>query len=517
MSPQDFSVLLPVIVLAAGACVVLLVDLFVPTHHNEHSGWLALLVFGGAAASMLAWPRDGVWEGFGGMVVADGFSTFLAALFIITGAMGTLLAINYMSRMGTDRGEYFVLVLLSVAGMVLMSQARDLIIVFLALELLSIPLYVLAGIMRPRLSSEESALKYFLLGSFATGFVVYGIALLYGALGTTNLSTISTLLVLAGEGGGRLDGLPIDSTLLAIGSGVLLVGLGFKVGAVPFHMWTPDVYEGAPSAVTAFMTVGAKAGGFAAILRVFVEALLHGQGQDLGAYTGQWVVAIAILAGLTVIIGNVAAIVQSNIKRMLAYSSIAHGGYLLMALPAAALGARNSMALTSSGIDPIQTEAMGAILFYLFTYALTILGAWAVVMTIEKREAGGESGGLSLDDYRGLWGRRPGLALAMALFMFSLTGLPPTAGFVAKYVVFNATLAADLPWLAVIGVLTSVVSAYYYLRLVVLMFMRPGQPTVFETQSSRLAVGAMALATLFIGLFPQTLLQLAQRSVTLFR
>jgi NADH-quinone oxidoreductase subunit N len=517
MSLQDFSVLLPVIVLAAGACLVLLVDLFVPDHHNERSGWLALLVFGGAAASLLAWPRDGVWEGFGGMIVADGFSTFLTALFIITGAMGTLLAINYMSRMGTDRGEYFVLLLLSVAGMVLMSQARDLIIIFLALELLSIPLYVLAGIMRPRLSSEESALKYFLLGSFATGFVVYGIALVYGALGTTNLATISTLLVLAGEGAGRMDGLPIDTTLLAIGSGVLLVGLGFKVGAVPFHMWTPDVYEGAPSAVTAFMTVGAKAGGFAAILRVFVEALLHGQGQALTAYTGQWVVAIAILAGLTVIIGNVAAIVQSNIKRMLAYSSIAHGGYLLMALPAAALGAQNSVALTAPGIDPKQAEAMGAILFYLFTYALTILGAWAVVMTIEKRKIGGESGGLSLDDYRGLWSRRPGLALAMALFMFSLTGLPPTAGFAAKYVVFSATLAADLPWLAVIGVLTSVVSAYYYLRVVVLMFMRPGQPTVFETWSSRLAVGVMALATLAIGLFPHTLLQLAQRSVTLFR
>jgi NADH-quinone oxidoreductase subunit N len=516
MSPQDFSVLLPVIVLAAGACLVLLVDLFVPDHHNERSGWLALLVFGAAAASLAAWPRDGVWVAFGGLIVADGFSTFFSALFIIAGAVGTLLAIDYMSRMGTDRGEYFVLLLLSVSGMVLMSQARDLIIVFLALELLSIPLYVLAGIMRPRLSSEESALKYFLLGSFATGFVVYGIALVYGALGTTSLSEIASLLV---TGSGRVgDGQAVDTSLLGIGSAVLLVGLGFKVGVAPFHMWTPDVYQGAPSAVTAFMTVGAKAAGLAAMLRVFVEALVLSRTD--GLYLVQWSMAIAMLAGLTVIIGNVAAIVQSNVKRLLAYSSIAHGGYLLMALPAAASGAAQTYAITSQEQSPQQVEAMGAILFYLFTYALTILGAWAVVMTIEKREAGGESSGLSLDDYRGLWSRRPGLALAMALFMFSLTGLPPTAGFVAKYAVFTAVLSVGqgaLVWLAVIGVITSVVSAYYYLRIVVLMFMAPGAPTVFETWSSRLAVGGMAIATLAIGLFPNTLLQLAQRSVTLFR
>lgn len=481
MIQTDFVVLLPLLILAGWLLSLLLLEAFLPPGRKSLIGWLSLPGFAAAALALVAWPAGGRWEAFGGLIVADGFAAFLTLLSLFSGAVAALLALHYLPRAGIARGEFYVLLLLSVSGMVLMSQAADLIIVFLALELLSIPLYILAGIARPRLDSEEAAMKYFLLGAFSSGFFIYGVALTYGATGSTNLAEI-----LAAE----------RSPLLILGAALMLVGLAFKVAAVPFHMWTPDVYDGSPSVVTAFMAVGAKAGGFAALLRVFVAAL--------PAIAAQWAGALALLAALTMILGNFAAIAQSNIKRMLAYSSIAHAGYILMALPAA-------------GQAQVSDLAVGAALFYLLAYALTTLGAWAVVMAVERRtDERRERDGLALDDYAGLFARQPALALGMAVFMVSLTGLPPTSGFIAKVTVFQAAIDAGYLWLAVIGVVTSLVSAYYYLRVVVLMFMRPGAGEAQRQPLINVTVGATAAATFLLGLLPGPLLQLAQQSVTAF-
>ncbi len=481
MTLTDLLSLLPAAIVAGWATVLLLVDLAIPYARKHLTAWLALA--GLAAAFVASVSLSGrTLTGFSGMVVADGFAQFLNYVFLLSGAVGILLARSYNERMGIERGEFYALLLFTLSGMMLMAVAGDLIVVFLAIELLSIPLYVLAGFARPRLDSEESAMKYFLLGAFSTGFLVYGIALTYGATRTTSLAGI----VQAVSAGQAVAG------LLLAGIGLLLVGLGFKVAAVPFHMWTPDVYEGAPSVVAAFMSVGAKAGGFAALLRVFVSAF-----PDVAA---DWVPAAAVIAALTMTLGNVAAIAQSNIKRMLAYSSIAHAGYILMALVAA-------------GTPAIAQFSVGSALFYLLAYAFTNFGAWAVVMAVERE--GGQ--GLAMDDYAGLGARRPGLALAMALFMLSLTGLPPTVGFVGKFYVFRAALEADQVGLALIGVLTSLISAYYYLRVVVIMYMREGPGEALRRWSLSATVGLTALATFVLGLFPGGLMGLATRSaLTLF-
>jgi NADH-quinone oxidoreductase subunit N len=494
MTNTDLISILPVLILSGYACLLLLVDLLIPQGRKQWTGWLALIGLLAAGAGMIPWPSSGGLSGFGGMIVVDGFAVFLNLVFVLSGVLAILLALNYLSRTGIERGEFYVLLLFTLSGMMLMGQAGDLIVVFLALELLSIPLYILSGFARPRLSSEESAMKYFLLGAFASGFLVYGIALVYGATGATNLNAIFA----AAQSGQMANGGHTVTGLLLAGAALILVGLGFKVAAVPFHMWTPDVYDGAPSVVTAFMSVGAKAGGFAALLRVFVAAFPN--------LAGQWAGMAALIAALTMILGNFAAIAQSNIKRMLAYSSIAHAGYILMGLVAA-------------GNRDLSDFSVGAALFYLLAYALTNLGTWTIVIAVERTDprspaapgAGGE--GLSLDDYAGLGVRRPGLALAMALFMLSLTGLPPTVGFVAKFYVFRAAIDAGYMWLALVGVLTSLVSAYYYLRIVILMYMREGEGRAIANTALNFTVGLTALATFLLGLLPGPLMDLATRSL----
>jgi len=480
MTSTDIVALLPILILAGYACALMLVDLVIPDDRKRITGWLAFLGLVASAAGLVLWPAGGQLIAFNGMLIADGYSVFLNLIFLLAAGLTILIALNYLPRTGLDRGEFYFLLLFTVTGMMLMAQAADLIVVFLALELLSIPLYILSAFARPRAASEEAGLKYFLLGAFASAFLVYGIALVYGATGTTNLSQ-----VFASVAAGRAA-----APLLAIGSGLVLVGLGFKVAVVPFHMWTPDVYDGAPSVVTAFMSVGAKAGGFAALLRVFLVAF--------PGLATEWVVVAAIISALTMTLGNFAAIAQSNIKRMLAYSSIAHAGYILMGLVAA-----------SSPNSTLRTFSVGACLFYLLAYALTNLGTWAVVMAVERAEGQG----LSLEDYAGLAARRPGLALAMAIFMLSLTGLPPTVGFVAKFYVFRATLDAGYLWLALIGVLTSLVSAYYYLRIVVNMYMREGEGLALSRPVLNLAVGATALATFIFGILPGPLMRLATNAL----
>lgn len=473
-----FSTIWPLIFLTLWACVLLLADLFIP---RERKGLTALLSALGLALT-LSFTLMQIGDGdtaFNGMVIIDGFAVFVNALILVSGLLGVALAYGYVKRMGLERGEYYTLLLFSVTGMMLMAQAGDLIVVFLALELLSIPLYVLAAFARPRVESEEAGLKYFLLGAFATGFIVYGTALVFGATGSTNLAAI----VAAASGGNLL--------LLAIGSALILVGLGFKVAVVPFHMWTPDVYQGAPSAVTAFMSSGAKIAGFAALLRVFTTAfpVIAGDMTDIF-----WMVS-----ALTMILGNVIAIAQTNIKRLLAYSSIAHAGYILMAF-------------VPYGNSEVAPVSIAAGLFYLVAYAITNFGAWGVVIALEKSEGRG----LEIADYAGLARRHPVLAAAMTVFMLSLIGLPPTVGLVGKIYLFRAVIDGGFYGLAVIGVLTSLISAYYYLRVVVVMYMRDGSPETERESFLDLTTIGTAIATVVISLVPQFLFAWASSAVVLF-
>ena len=467
MPPLNFSLILPLLTVIVWACMLLLVDLFV-----KRKGVTALLAAVGLAGSLgLTISQVGSsGTGFNNMVVLDGFSVFVDVLLLVAGLFGIALAYGYLKRMGLERGEYYTLLLFSIAGMMLMAQAADLIIVFLALEMLSIPLYVLSAFARPRLESEEAGLKYFLLGAFSTGFVVYGIALVFGAVGSTSLSAI----VSAASSGAA------NVLLLTIGSALILVGLGFKVAAVPFHMWTPDVYQGAPSSVTAFMAAGAKIAGFAALFRVFALAF--------PSLASNLTPVIAVLAALTMIVGNLVAIAQTNIKRLLAYSSIAHAGYILMAF-------------VPYGQQNVVATSVAAGLFYLVSYVLTNFGAWAVVITLEKSEGKG----LEISDYAGLGRKYPALAAAMTVFMLSLTGIPPTLGFVGKFYLFRAAIAGQFYLLAVIGVLTSLISAYYYLRVVVTMYMREGEPEIASEPWLNLTWGLSALLTVIISLVPQFL------------
>ncbi len=475
MPPVDFSVILPLLLLAGWACALLLVDLFV-----KRKGVTAFLAALGLALALgITLSQVGLSQSsFNNMVVVDGFSTFVNALLLVSGLLGVALAYNYVKRVDIERGEYYTLLLFSVTGMMLMAQAADLIIVFLALELLSIPLYVLAAFAGPRVDSEEAGLKYFLLGAFSTGFVVYGIALVFGATGSTSLSAI----VKAASAQGAND------LLLTIGAALILVGLGFKVAAVPFHMWTPDVYEGAPSAVTAFMAAGAKIAGFAALLRVFALAF--------PTLASDLTPILAVLSALTMIVGNVLAIVQTNIKRMLAYSSIAHAGYILMAF-------------VPYGQGSVVATSVAAGLFYLVAYALTNFGAWAVVIALEQKEGKG----LEIADYGGLARKYPALAASMAIFMLSLTGIPPTLGFVGKFYLFRAAIEGQFYLLAVIGVLTSLISAYYYLRVIVTMYMREGEPQTASEPWLNLTWGACAVLTVAVSLVPAPLFDWASQAV----
>jgi NADH-quinone oxidoreductase subunit N len=473
----NMKVILPMTVLIAWGCVLLLVDLFIPTGRK---GWTALLAALGLLFCLGLTISQSGWvaSGFNGMVIHDGFSFFLTILFLGSGLAGITLAFDYLRRMDIERGEYYVLLLFSISGMILMSQANDLIVVFLALELLSIPLYVLSGFARPRVESEEAALKYFLMGAFAGGFVVFGVALVFGATGTTNLGAV-------------LDAIKANTanmSMLTIGAALILVGMGFKVAVVPFHMWTPDVYHGAPSAVSAFMSVGAKAGGFAALLRIFIVAF--------PSLAPELTMVFWTISALTMFLGNVVAIAQSNIKRMLAYSSIAHAGYIMMAL----------VPFGNAAVNPGVTSAA---LFYLVAYALTSFGAWAVVIALEKAEGGG----LALDDYAGLGRKYPLLAASMAVCMLSFTGVPPTLGFMGKFYLFRTVIEGGYLGLALIGVFTSLISAYYYLRVIVIMYMRDGEPMVRKEFWVQFTAAAAAVLVVVLSLAAGPLLNLASKAV----
>jgi NADH-quinone oxidoreductase subunit N len=468
--------ILPLSIVILWACVLLLVDLFIP---KDRKPWTAALAALGMLVAMgLSIAQTGIdSEAFGGMLVVDGFSQFLTILVLGSGLVAVMLSYDYLTRLGIQRGEYYVLLMFSISGIMLMSMAADLIVIFLALELLSIPLYILAGFARPRTDSEEAAIKYFLLGAFASGFLVYGVALVFGATGYTGLTEVLQAI----ESGA------VDLTLLSVGAALILVGLSFKVAAVPFHMWTPDVYQGAPSSVTAFMAVGAKVGGFAALMRIFVTSL--------GVLAVDFTAVLWGLAALTMILGNIVAIAQKNIKRMLAYSSIAQAGYILMAL-------------VPYGQKEIMGDVIAAALLYLVAYAMMNFAAWAVVITLEKAEGKG----LELSDYAGLGRKYPVLAAIMTVAMLSFTGIPPTLGFIGKFYLFRSVIDGGFIWLAIIGGLTSLVSAYYYLRVVIYMYMQEGEPVAHRDNWVYLTAAVTGIGMIVLGIFSLPLLNWAYQA-----
>ncbi|MDO8681960.1 MAG: NADH-quinone oxidoreductase subunit N [Armatimonadota bacterium] len=466
----DLMVVAPEIIVIAAACLILLAELLPSRVSKLLAPWIAATGLVGAFIPIVI-NGVAVRHAFSDMMVTDGFATLIKAVLAITGLLTIGISANYIKREELDQPEYYALILFSISGMMMMASSADLIMVFLSLEILSISLYILSGFARTQPKSDEAALKYFLLGSFASAFFLYGVALIYGAAQSTNLAKVAEAITAGGMAG---------NPLLLIGAGLLTVGLGFKVAAAPFHMWTPDVYEGAPSSVTAFMSVGAKVAGFAALARVVMTAF---GAEDLNA-------ALWVIAALTMLVGNVVAIAQTNIKRMLAYSSIAHAGYILV------------------GIVAANKTGISAIVFYLLVYAFMNLGAWAVVILIGGK--GDKS--INLSDYAGLFWRRPGLAAAMGVFMFALAGLPPTGGFMAKFYIFSAALQANLVGLTVIGVLTSLISVYFYLRITVLMFMREpmeaGEPIPIPFLLGAVLV-VTTIITLILGVFPNELFKLA--------
>ncbi len=489
LSDLNVAATLPATLLALGACVLLVLDLFVPKGRKAITAWLALAGLGVSLLIALLMLGDVVsWgageETFFGLYIADSFTDAVNVIVLVTAMLGVAVAYNYLERSGMQRGEYYVLLLFSALGAMLMGAAGDLVTVFVALELLSIPLYILSGFRWRDEGSEESALKYFILGAFASGFLAYGIALIYGATGTTEFRGIwaATRDLLAADAATKY--------VLMLGASMVLAGLGFKIAAVPFHMWTPDVYQGAPTSVVAYMSVAAKVGGFAALVRVLAWGLpdfvLSGQSAAV------WQQTVWLIAALTMILGNVVAVAQNNLKRLLAYSSIAHAGYILIAV--AAMGAAN-----------VANEAARAVVIYLMAYAFTNVGAFSVIIAVERDDASGTE----IDDVRGLAKTQPVLAASMAVFMLSLAGVPLTAGFVGKWFVFKSGLAADLVPVTVIGVLTSAVSAYYYLRVIWFMYFEEGEGEAHVAAPLAWGIGVAAVGTLLLGFFPYLLSDMA--------
>ncbi|MCG6920575.1 MAG: NADH-quinone oxidoreductase subunit N [Acidobacteria bacterium] len=471
----DLRPLVPAIIVGVTGLVVLLAQAFTPKDRRAPSAPLSLTgLLAALAAVWLLASGGGRGAVLANAVSADAYSLFFQALLLGIAAVAVLLSPSYLRANGLDRGEYYALLLFSVVGMLGLVSSLELVSMFVALEIMSIALYGMAGLYRSRMESQEAALKYFVTGAFSSAFFLYGVALLYGVSGSTSLDRLEW----------AVSTLTTDSAALALlGAGMLLVGFGFKIASVPFHMWAPDVYEGAPTPATALMSAGVKAAAFGALLRVF--------GSALHALAGEWQPLVASLAVITMVVGNLAALAQGNLKRMLAFSSVAHAGYVLTALVA------------SPG------QAGEAVLFYLVVYGAVNLGAFGTIAALSRE--GREP--LSLGDVAGMAERRPALAAALAVFLVSLTGIPVTAGFVGKFYLFNAAVTAGWVGLALVGVLMSVVSAYYYLRVVVAMYMRDplGEDTWARVSpSATVALALSAVITLVLGIYPAPVLTLAR-------
>ena len=466
----DLISLAPVLVLSVFTMLVMLVDLFV----GKNKSILVFIALTGllmAAVSSFAktdWPV----ASFGGSYVVDHMSVFFTMIFCLSSALAILLSVDYNRREKIRVGEYYSLIMFCTVGMIILASSTDLIMIFLGIEIVSLCLYVLAGIRRGDTRSNEAALKYFLLGAFATGFLLYGMTLLYGSTGTTKLAGIAEALSHSDV---------LSQPILMMGVVLLIAGFGFKVASVPFHMWTPDVYQGAPTPVTAFMAVGPKAAAFAAFFRVFTTAMPE--------LAPTWEVLLSIVAVATMFVGNLGAIMQTNIKRLLAYSSISHAGYILIAIIA-----QGSLATS-------------ALLFYMLSYTFMTFGAFSIIIILGRN--GKEN--LELEDYSGLGFQAPLLGLAMSIFLLSLGGLPPLAGFVAKFYIFQAALNEGYVILVVLAVLNSAISLYYYLKVIVFMYMKEpkGELKISLTPITLLVIIIGVLGTIQLGLFPGPVISLA--------
>jgi len=471
----DTFAILPQIILVVAGMIILLLEPFTPPNRKRRSGQLAVLASFLAAYALSLQKFAPARSTFSDMFLVDGFSWVFQWLFFVITGISALISLRFTERESMHRGEYYALLLFACSGMSLMAASGDLILTFLGIEILSIATYILAGFKRQDLRANESSLKYFLLGSFATAFLLYGIALIYGSTGSTNYAVIREVA--------RLQVTP--PVTLVIGMGLLLVGFGFKVATVPFHAWAPDVYEGAPTSVTAFMIVGPKAAGFAALIRVLVQALPSLQ--------ADWTAILWVSAILTMTVGNVVAVLQSNIKRMLAYSAIAHAGYLLV------------------GIVANSSDSYRAVTFYLIVYTAMNLGALAIILSLSRK---GDQR-VMIEDYAGLGKTQPLPAAALSLFLISLAGFPLTGGFLGKFYLFSAAIHEGYVGLAIVGVLNSVLSVYYYFRLMVFMYMK--EPLDAETDAIPLttlaAIAIAAIGVLWAGLSPDWLLKLATRSL----
>ncbi len=472
----DLQVLAPEAIILAVVLLALLLNALGGKRSTAAMGWLALVgVILAGAASLYYWGDTA--PTFQGMVGADGYGLFANVVFLLAAGLAILMGLEAVRRFDLP-AEVFVLILIATLGMMLLGSAINLVAVFLALEILSISLYVLTASERDEWRSLEAGMKYFILGGFASGFLLFGIAMIYGATGTFSLAAV-------GAQGASLSALR-DAPLLAAGLIFLLIGFAFKVALVPFQMWTPDVYEGAPSLVTAFMSAGAKAAGFVALIRILETAFPY--------WRAEWGLALAVIAVLTMTWGNMAALGQRSVKRMLAYSSIAHAGYIVI------------------GVAVAGRAGYASVLFYLICYTLMNVGAFAVILAMGHKSAPNED----IDDYAGLIRRKPGLALAMGLFMLALAGIPLTAGFLAKLYVFSAAVVEGYAWLAAVALVNAVISAYYYLRVAGRMFFgeaRANASPVHVSAPLGVALALTGLLTVILGVYPAPLLNLIQAAI----
>ncbi len=465
---------IPEIIVIVGACVLLMFAAVRGKRFGSLIFWASLATVAGAAIATF-WLAGEPRPVYGGMFVVDGFSVFFKAVFYLATGLCILMSPRYLEEEDIARGEYYVLMLFALAGMMIMASGLDLVSIYVGLELQALCIYVLTGFIRHEKRSNEAALKYVILGSLSSGIFLYGLSLIYGITGTTQLTDMAAAL----SSGDAHDPALVLATVF------LVTGLVFKVGAVPLHMWVPDVYEGAPTTITAFMSVGSKAAGFAILLRIFLDAMAPA--------AEIWVVIVAVIAVLTMALGSFVALVQSKIKRMLAYSSIAHAGFALLGLVAGG------------------PDGVASVMLYLLIYAFMNLGIFAIIIMMRTGDINGEE----IEDYAGLAKSHRGLALLMLIFLFSLAGIPPTAGFFAKFYILVAVVEQGYVALAVIAVLLSAVSAYFYIRIVMLMYMKE-EARPFElalSPSLRLAIAITGAGTVGIGLFPSWFLDLAQGSV----
>lgn len=473
----NWQLLMPELIIILTFILVAIFDLF-NSIQKTVAAWLTIVGCAIALYVSIDMLQVGM-EGteFSNMIQVDKYSLFFNIIFLVSTILVVLISMNYLGRQDRRQGEYYLLILLATLGMMLMASGNELIVVFLGLELMSLSLYVLAGYFQRSMASSEAGMKYLLLGAFASGFFLYGIALIYGGAGTTSIPQIASAITVNAR-----------SPLLLSGMFLLVVGFGFKVALVPFHQWAPDVYEGAPTSIAAFISAGPKAAGFAAFLRIFLEALQNIQ--------SEWIVVVTILAALTMTVGNLVAIAQRNIKRMLAYSSIAHAGYVLVGLAAA------------------NKDGISSAMFYLLVYCIMNIGAFGAV--ILARTEDGES--LVISDYAGLGFKKPLLALFMTLMLLSLAGFPPTAGFVGKFYIFRSAVESGQIWLVIIGAINTAISAFYYLRVVVAMYMREPEAELDFLAYPRLLIVALTLAAIgvvLIGILPSYFLSPAQISTFL--